>query len=118
MGYRSDGVIALCKEVYDELTILQIGLPKILEGMDFEDKGDFVSWSFTYYKMYDGYSEVDELNKFLSFLGGSESWQDLEQCPEKWQMKYQYIRIGENYVDIEESGQEWWYTVNRSIEIY
>lgn len=118
MGYRSHGVVALDKELYDEFQMLQIKLPEILSDMCFEPYEDHVLWEYAGFKMYDGYSDVDELMQFLSFLDGSESWAGMEECPERWCDNYQYVRIGEETNDIEERGDKFWYTVCRSVERY
>lgn len=118
MGYRSHGVVALDKELYEEFQMLQIKLPSILIDMDFEPKSDHVAWHFSGYKMYPGYSEVDELEEFFTFLQGGGSWQGMEECPERWENQYQYIRIGEDSGDIEESGVYEWYYTSTHIQEY
>lgn len=119
MGYRSHGVVALDKELYDEFQMLQIKLPEILGEMSFEPQDDHVIWEFEGFKMYPGYPDVDEMEKFFAFLEGSgDSWEGMEECPERWAGKFQYIRIGEDPGDVEEKGDEYWYTVERSIVRY
>lgn len=118
MGYRSQGVVALDKELYDEFLMLQIKLPDIFKHMEFEPMDTHVLWEFDGFKMYTGYRDVDEMGDFFNFLKGSGPWEGMEECPERWANKFQYIRIGEDSEDTEDQGGEYWYTVERSIVRY
>ena len=119
MGYRSHGLVALDRELYDKFQMLQIKLPSILKYMEFEPaRKDHVVWSFDGFKMYPGYADVDELEEFLSFLGGNGPWAGMDECPERWKDNFQYIRIGEDSGDIEELGNYEWYHTSTHIEEY
>lgn len=123
MGYRSHGAFALRREAYDNARLLDIKLPEILKQMcPPVIREDWVYWEYGGFKMYDGYADVDELLSFFrSFTDYDEDWPDellwaqgAKYTPynSKEEVLYapkdcvEYIRIGEEYGDIEHAGAQ------------
>lgn len=92
MGYRSEVVVALDKEIImKNLVLPHRGYTLLVEYADEnEDKGDYVIFVLNDIKWYDSYPEKRLIQKFL------------EGLPDD---KYGYIRIGEELNDIEERGE-------------
>jgi hypothetical protein len=91
MGYRSEVVLALSKEVYMEYAVLSKTLPKLLlreAPTVIESRGYY--WKFGGIKWYDTYPRVIEVDEFFDKL-------EIEK-------DYAFVRIGEEITDIEEKG--------------
>ena len=99
MGYRSNIVIAMTKEVYFDFVILkQNHLPSLLgEAFNHYSENNTEYWiTSTEIKYYDGINEVDALNKFLNDLEDDNN----ESC-------YGFVRTGEDDNDNEYKGNPW-----------
>ena len=85
MGYRSNGVLGLKKEVYVKYALLMDdGIPKLLEDMEKEGMSGRVYYYFEDWKMYSSYPDVKEFYDWLDLLDEEE---DVEV--------YGYMEIGE-----------------------
>jgi len=120
MGYRSQVVFAIAPEAAHAFMALQAKHPEVLalcnDADDFssgyEQEGDwFMHWS--HIKWYEGYDEdVGPLIRFiealdsddLSEFGEPENPKDADGKEQGWHHYFKFIRIGEDYEDIEDKG--------------
>ena len=113
MGYRSEVVLAVNKEIMPEF-LAHLATNDKAKRLVFSDhchldqdyEGDghlLVSW--TYIKWYDGYPDVDVIEKFTCEM------EDMENCE-----MFRFVRVGENYEDIEVRGYGFDIHVNRAID--
>lgn len=93
MGYRSDVVIAIEKEVYDKEMLLGLGRDDYFHNAA-RLVDDVYYWVFTGVKWYTTYPEIQYMESLLTALDDC----DLASC------KYGFLRIGEDAVDIDERG--------------
>ena len=133
MGYRSNGVFALKREVYDRAVLLDVlgTFPSLLRELEPDICEDAVYWEYYDYKMYDGYPDVDEFTNWMEYFLEN----NFEGLP--WLIGFQvpngrtkeledpyldemfdYIRLGESADDIEQLGQLGCLCIERSIERY
>ncbi len=98
MGYRSDVAICLKKEDYEELARraeeLEDNIIAIADLVYFDEKNEVAIIRWGCIKWYNGYPEVDLVEKFLNEL-------DEQGKP------FHYINIGEELTDIEERCGTW-----------
>ena len=114
MGYRSDVVLAVNKEIMPEFLayLATNDEAKCLVfsdhcelNQDYEGEGHLlVAW--TGIKWYDGYPDVDVIEKFTC---------ELDADMEKVEM-FRFVRIGEDYEDIVTRGYGFDIHVNRAID--
>jgi len=114
MGYRSDVVLAVNKEIMPEFLayLATNDEAKCLVfsdhcelNQDYEGEGHLlVTWSGI--KWYDGYPDVDVIEKFTC---------ELDEDTDKSEM-FRFVRVGEEYEDIEVRGYGFDIHVNRAID--
>ena len=114
MGYRSEVVLAVNKEIMPEFlaylaTSDEAGRLVFSDhdhlDQDYEEGGHLlVNW--TSIKWYESYPEVNVIEKFTC---------EMEQEEDKSEM-FRFIRVGEEYEDIEQRGYGFDIHVNRSID--
>jgi hypothetical protein len=114
MGYLSDVTIVITKYART-LALVENNFPSLLAKTTpiSEDDADVIAWSFEYVKWYEGNKEVDEVMDYLDSLlhnGGLPELYDADA-------HYGFMRIGEEYEDIECKGEPYLYgiTLHRSI---
>ncbi len=124
MGYRSDVVIAVTKVAYTK-SILKQDLPDMLKGNDSwvvqkdNDMGFF--WTIEGIKWYESYPEVQEVMDWLTTIESEEHQSDYivngkKQKP--WEQdQYGFLRMGEEYNDIEELGDPYHFDISMCREI-
>lgn len=102
MGYRSDGMLYLSDEA---LAIIPEEVKKDLA----EDwtKNDDNIWSFEGWKWYSSYPTIVACENFMDELDDKD-------------IAYEFIRVGEEYEDIErrQVGDDYVFCLNRTIEVY
>ena len=114
MGYRSEVVLAVNKEIMPEFLAhlatndeaKNLVFSEYCElNQDYEGEGHLlVSW--TNIKWYEGYPDVDVIEKFTC---------EMDEDTENSEM-FRFIRVGEEYEDIEVRGYGFDIFVNRSID--
>ena len=110
MGYRSDVVIGISKEV-KAWALINDNWPSILNDADeTAEESDASFYNYQGWKWYDSYPEVRNLSDFFAAV---------EEQFEK-EISYAFVRLGEEYEDIEVIGQPWDFgiEVHRTIERY
>jgi len=116
MGYRSDVVIALTKEIYLKEKILDDGTFPTLFNDErevlIESIGAYI-WVFEGYKWYAGYEDVDQMTAFLEKLEKEHELTGLikpdgsKAAGARTGYPFGFLRVGEDSNDIEEHGQPW-----------
>ena len=114
MGYRSDVVLAVNKEIMPEFLAYLATNDEAKRlvfsdhcelNQDYEVEGHLlVTWSGI--KWYDGYPDVDVIEKFTC---------ELDEDTDKSEM-FRFVRVGEEYEDIEVRGYGFDIHVNRAID--
>ena len=114
MGYRSEVVLAVNKEIMPEFLayLATNDAAKSLVfsehcelNQDYEGEGHLlVSWSGI--KWYEGYPDVDVIEQFTC---------EYDEDTDKSEM-FRFVRVGEDYEDIEQRGYGFDIFVNRSID--
>ena len=107
MGYRSEVVLAVGKELMPHFLNVFAKVPSTRPMVfkhhdhmneDYDGEGTLlVSWSDI--KWYEGYPEVDAINKFIDQCDGDE----IEGLEEPWEY-FRFLRLGENTDDMVEKG--------------
>ena len=134
MGYRSEVVLVVGKEVMPQFMVTMAKSPEARalcfdeadRQNDYEEKGNML-FAWDCIKWYDSYEEIRAIEDFLD-------WCDSEDVPVSDEQKaqdksptpvthvdgcecYKFVRIGEELEDIEERGSGFWDVgVRRSIE--
>ena len=114
MGYRSEVVLAVNKEIMPEF-LAHLATNDEAKSLvfsehcelnqDYEGEGHLlVSW--TNIKWYEGYPDVDVIEKFTC---------EMDADTDKGEM-FRFVRVGEDYDDIEQRGYGFDIFVNRSID--
>jgi hypothetical protein len=121
MGYRSQVVIAIDKEVFISSTVLKKGIPDLLrDGADRtnyaeikDEKVDVLYWAFEDIKWYENYTDIKQVYELLeslpetivrgtyeriSAVGG-----EIEEFPLEVST-WGFIRVGEHDDDVETRG--------------
>ena len=119
MGYRSQVVLAIAPEAASAFMALQAKYPKVLElcndaddfSSGYEQEGDwFMHWS--HIKWYESYEDVGRLINFINALdsddlseyGEPDAPKDAHGNPGDWHEYFKFVRIGEDYDDVEDKG--------------
>ena len=114
MGYRSEVVLAVDKEIMPEF-LAHLATNDEAKTMvfadhchldqDYCDEGHLlVTWNSI--KWYESYPEVNVIEKFIS---------EMEEAADKSEM-FRFVRIGEDYDDVENRGYGFAIFVNSSID--
>ena len=114
MGYRSEVVLAVDKKLMPEF-LAHLATNDEAKTMvfadhchldqDYCDEGHLlVTWNSI--KWYESYPEVNVIEKFIS---------EMEEAADKSEM-FKFVRIGEDYDDVDNRGYGFDIHVNRSIE--
>lgn len=109
MGYRSEVVLAVDKEIAPFFTALLAKNPEVERlcrdadqfESGYEEEGDFfIYWN--HIKWYESYPEIGAIEEFLNELRGEEEddFPGVENVYERWR----FIRIGEEMDDMQEEG--------------
>jgi len=121
MGYRSDGVLTIHKKVWtylkgqDALGVRK--LPELLStGCDIREEDEIVIIEYACLKIYDTYPDVQEFYKLLDYLDELQA-EDMGIIKDSEEV-YQYIRIGEEFDDVEQQGDRCDFWVSRNLERY
>ena len=114
MGYRSEVVLVVGKEVMPQFMVTMAKSPEAralcfaeaTRHEDYEEKGNML-FAWDCIKWYDSYEEIRAIEDFLDWC---DSDIDAAEC-------FRFVRIGEEVEDIEERGSGFWDVgVRRSIE--
>lgn len=119
MGYRSEVVLALTKEVTPYFLTFMAKNPEARELIQSCDGGPeanydgadswLIKWSSI--KWYAGYESVDQINDFVYALISSYDMVDYG-CPEddetEWIEHFKFVRLGESPEDITCEGEGFW----------
>ena len=125
MGYRSEVVLVVGKEVMPQFMVTMAKSPEAralcfaeaTRHEDYEEKGNML-FAWDGIKWYDSFEEIRAIEDFLD-------WCDVEEVPHPVDDDetiagdecYRFVRIGEEVEDIEERGSGFWDVgVRRSIE--
>ena len=125
MGYRSEVVLVVGKEVMPQFMVTMAKSPEAralcfaeaTRHEDYEEKGNML-FAWDCIKWYDSYEEIRAIEDFLD-------WCDSEDVPSQdakgervsGDECYRFVRVGEEVEDIEERGSGFWDVgVRRSIE--
>ena len=125
MGYRSEVVLVVGKEVMPQFMVTMAKSPEAralcfaeaTRHEDYEEKGNML-FAWDGIKWYDSFEEIRAIEDFLD-------WCDSEDVPSQdakgervdGDECYRFVRIGEEVEDIEERGSGFWDVgVRRSIE--
>ena len=125
MGYRSEVVLVVGKEVMPQFMVTMAKSPEAralcfaeaTRHEDYEEKGNML-FAWDCIKWYDSYEEIRAIEDFLD-------WCDSEDVPSQdakgervdGDECYRFVRVGEELEDIEERGSGFWDVgVRRSIE--
>lgn len=114
MGYRSDIVIAVRKDIYLKAQLLQ-NIPKSLSeaAVIAHPHGSALYWEIHGWKWYEGYPEVQEIIDWMAWLADEEEnpferveiYRDKDNKPIFSELgAFGAIRVGEDATDIEEWG--------------
>ena len=117
MGYRSEVVLAVNKEILPEF-LAHLATNDAAKRLVFSDHCELdqdyqgeghllVAW--TGIKWYEGYPEIDTFENFMNECGEMVDNKDKEEM-------FKFVRIGEDYADIEERGYGFDIWVNRTID--
>ena len=110
MGYRSDVCIGIKKEV-KAWALINNNWPSLLDEADsIDEENDATFYNYQGWKWYQTHDEVQEVEQFLAAID--------EQF--KYEPAYGFVRLGEEYEDIEVIGQPWelGIEIHRTIERY
>jgi len=111
MGYRSEVVLAVSKEVMPQFLVTMAKSPETRllcfqehEEMikDYQGKGNML-FRWTYIKWYESYEPIDALTDFMDWCD-SEEIKDEEGEPKRTEDFYRFVRVGEDNSDIVERG--------------
>ena len=116
MGYRSEVVLAVDKEIAPFFTALLAKEPELerlcrdadqFESGYAEDGDFFMYWNSI--KWYSSYPEIAAIEEFINELRGEEEsdFPGVENVYDRWR----FVRIGENMDDMEEEGGGFYDTV-------
>ena len=116
MGYRSEVVLVVGKEVMPQFMVTMAKSPEAralcfaeaTRHEDYEEKGNML-FAWDCIKWYDSYEEIRAIEDFLD-------WCDSEDVPSQdakgervdGDECYRFVRIGEEVEDIEERGSGFW----------
>jgi len=103
MGYRSDGVIGMTKQLYNLTSLLQKNLPPLFADMDKDDTDEYtIYFSFYNWKMYGSYTDVARFYAWMEEMDDIINEADCNQ--DKHDLSYGYIEVGEDDGDISTYG--------------
>ena len=114
MGYRSQVVLAVTKEATPYFMAMLAKNPSVKRLCEDADtfRGDFdeaggwiVQWD--HIKWYDGYPEIDTINRFIESLESedlAEYGEPEDASPVTWSDHFIFVKVGEDRDDINTSG--------------
>ena len=105
MGYRSQVALGLCSEADELLQANAKLIPELAELIKDSESDAEERYFWSSIKWYEGFPEIDAMNRFLAFL----------ECHD---YQFGFIRLGEEEADIERMGNppEYDMFISRSIE--
>ena len=110
MGYRSEVVLVVGKEVMPQFMVTMAKSPearalcfgdhhKMIK--DYEEEGNLL-FAWDSIKWYEGYKEIDAFTEFMDHMDGeSIEWEGNQSDGDD---HYRFVRVGEDSGDIEERG--------------
>jgi hypothetical protein len=110
MGYRSEVVFAVSEEVIPALMCLFAKKPEVQKlctvdselDTDYQD-GWLMRWD--YIKWYESDTVINDLASFIEALESDDlSDYGLDDDTDGWYQRFKFIRIGEDYDDVESKG--------------
>jgi len=114
MGYRSQVILAVSKEARPYLMhflgrappamALAFGSEADDRVEDFQGAPGSIMFRFDCIKWYEGYKEIDAFTAFMDHMD-SEDIKDSEGNESYGQEHYRFVRVGEEYEDIEQRGE-------------
>lgn len=111
MGYRSEVVLAIKKEVLTKALIASQTIPTSFSDKTLwdaiEERGDSIYYVVNQVKWYQGYAEIDAVTAFIRWIEDTLSDED-----------FGFIRLGEETDDNELLGNPWEFGFGVSREIY
>ena len=117
MGYRSEVVFAVDSELAPFFTAVLAQNPeaeRLCRDADqyesgYAEEGDFFMY-WNHIKWYESYPEIQVIEEFIQELEGEgeDDFPDVEDVHSRWR----FVRIGEDYDDVEDKGGGFWDTVN------
>ena len=125
MGYRSEVVLVVGKEVMPQFMVTMAKSPEAralcfaeaTRHEDYEEKGNML-FAWDGIKWYDSFEEIRAIEDFLDWCDSEDvPSQDAEGERVDGDECYRFVRVGEEIEDIEERGSGFWDVgVRRSIE--
>ena len=110
MGYRSQVTLAIKKDFYDDLIVLNHKLPDLIIGSTIINKPDVVIFNWDDIKWYESYPEISEVINFMEFM---DNHSELNNIPPL----YGFMRMGEEYADFDSLGEPYEYGLDYTREI-
>lgn len=107
MGYRSQVVIALNKDQYEQDLLLHEAFPSLLREKPVYTCEDYVIWDWASLKWYEGYPDVKEVDAYFNHLCELETETPL----------HGFIRVGEDLDDVEILGDPFHFNIDIVREI-
>ena len=117
MGYRSDIVIAITKELYVKCQLLQ-NIPKAILEEEMHEKNGNCYWFLSGWKWYDSYTEVQDIEAWFDWCADEDENPSVTLSKNDHsyvQAVFGALRLGEGYGDSLDK-QEW--GSPREFEIY
>ena len=114
MGYRSQVVLAMSKEVYPHFLSMLARNPEAKTLCDNADmsKSTGEEWILMWdsIKWYEGYNDVTPIADFINAMDGDDLEEYGDSKPENqiWSEHFKYVRVGEEIDDIKVLGEGFW----------
>ena len=123
MGYRSDVVLAIGKELTPFLLLATSQCKQaeelVFKHHDLFDRDYYEGWLLRWesIKWYEGYEDIDAIQKFVDEACADE-YKIEEDGKERYSSEYiKFVRVGEDSSDVEMQGEGFWdIYVSRHIE--
>ena len=123
MGYRSDVVLAIGKELTPFLLLATSQCKQaeelVFKHHDLFDRDYYEGWLLRWesIKWYEGYEDIDAIQKFVDAACADE-YKIEEDGKERYSSEYiKFVRVGEDSSDVEMQGEGFWdIYVSRHIE--
>lgn len=115
MGYRSDLVIAVHKNIYTR-NLITNEFPEILRNVSPKQHDDAFYWKLDGYKWYTGFPEIDSMETYFDQLDNEDQVISNDEHNSA-RLCYGAMRVGEENGDIQEWGSPYDYYITANISI-